>query len=522
MDSGQGTVSSRGAIYRASIALILVSSFIISARALDKEEPSDADSLRKWINAEAARLRAPMIEPRDKAMDEFADGVAALQLNSFLVNKSFDLDKGKLDFYAENAGIYTPHIVPFLAVLPNTRDWLADLTVFLQKHWANNSNNRIGIGWANGKKNSVAAVLVASQPVILEPAPLRMLPSPYKVKIKGAMRGDYENPRLFVKAPESKPIPRPLFPDVNGKIETEINLDAPGVYQVEIMVDGARGPEIGALLNLYCMVEPPKNPVEKLLPHSEFAEMTTLDDVLFALNNLRQSEGLLPLRRQSALDKAAREQSEAMCQAGDTTHRAAGKSLQSRLDSAKIKYSAAGENVAFNKTLGAAYEAMLASPAHRKAMLDKRFTAVGIHSASDKEGGYYLTLIFTAPKKPQANTEDEEKRIRVALELARLQKGLDALEESPEMTETARKIMEILNDGKKSAIENPHSNERVIEIVSANEKIEGMDVLTLKRGGSAVFTSKALEASNVRSFGLAVKPLANETENLAVIIYATD
>ena len=58
------------------------------------------------------------------------------------------------------------------------------------------------------------------------------------------------------------------------------------------------------------------------------------------------------------------------------------------------EYAAASENIAHHATIEKAQAAFLSSPGHRKNILHKTFTKVGIGIAADKKGHVYLTQIF--------------------------------------------------------------------------------------------------------------------------------
>lgn len=57
-------------------------------------------------------------------------------------------------------------------------------------------------------------------------------------------------------------------------------------------------------------------------------------------------------------------------------------------------YAAAGENIAHHATVEKSQAALISSPGHRKNILSRSFTRVGIGVALDQNGYVYLTQIF--------------------------------------------------------------------------------------------------------------------------------
>ena len=68
--------------------------------------------------------------------------------------------------------------------------------------------------------------------------------------------------------------------------------------------------------------------------------------------------------------------------------------VQQMLRTFGYSFSAAGENIANHATVEKSQAALISSPDHRRNILSKNFTRVGIGVAQDENGFVYLTQIF--------------------------------------------------------------------------------------------------------------------------------
>lgn len=68
--------------------------------------------------------------------------------------------------------------------------------------------------------------------------------------------------------------------------------------------------------------------------------------------------------------------------------------IRSMLKQFGYKYTAAGENIAHHATIEKAQAAFLSSPGHRKNIMSRTYTKVGLGVAVDSKGFVYLTQIF--------------------------------------------------------------------------------------------------------------------------------
>ncbi len=139
-----------------------------------------------------------------------------------------------------------------------------------------------------------------------------------------------------------------------------------------------------------------KGELRPALPGVEELEARTLE----AVNQVRQANGLQPLRLASDLSEIARAHSRDMMERGYFAHKSPeGHDLIVRLARSGIKdWRYIAENLAYNAgyldPVTVAVEGWLNSPGHRRNMLNKQLTESGIGVAIDNSGRIYFTQVF--------------------------------------------------------------------------------------------------------------------------------
>ncbi len=122
--------------------------------------------------------------------------------------------------------------------------------------------------------------------------------------------------------------------------------------------------------------------------------------VLRMANAHRQSAGLPPLARMSALDRIAEGHTRDMVRMGRIAHRGSDNgTLEQRFNRSSVQWFEIGENVARNKgfddPVAEAVRGWMNSPDHCANILNGRFTATGIAVITSNETGYsYFTQVF--------------------------------------------------------------------------------------------------------------------------------
>ena len=113
------------------------------------------------------------------------------------------------------------------------------------------------------------------------------------------------------------------------------------------------------------------------------------------LNSDRERYGLAPLTLDPALCRIARIKSEDMRDNQYFAHTSPTYGdAREMLRHFGYSFAAAGENIANHATVEKSQAALISSQGHRRNILSKTYTKVGIGVATDKNGFVYLTQIF--------------------------------------------------------------------------------------------------------------------------------
>lgn len=126
---------------------------------------------------------------------------------------------------------------------------------------------------------------------------------------------------------------------------------------------------------------------------------------LEVLNEDRHQHGLKPLKPNLALAQVARRHAIDMMKRSYFAHETPeGINPFTRMKKAGIKYTAAGENLykglndPIDEDVIIAEQFLMASPGHRRNILDSDFTEVGIGIVRNEDGWMYLVQCFIRPR----------------------------------------------------------------------------------------------------------------------------
>ncbi len=114
------------------------------------------------------------------------------------------------------------------------------------------------------------------------------------------------------------------------------------------------------------------------------------------VNEAREAEGLPALEVSSALRSNARLHSADMADNDFFSHTSPSRgTFAARVNASGISYSGAGENIAYNSSVGSAHSMLMGSAGHRANILHTDFTHIGIGIVWDEdEGVFYITQWF--------------------------------------------------------------------------------------------------------------------------------
>jgi len=122
-------------------------------------------------------------------------------------------------------------------------------------------------------------------------------------------------------------------------------------------------------------------------------------EVVRLVNVERSKKGLQPLKENWQLSRVARYKSADMANKNYFSHTSPTYGSPFRMmESFGIKYSSAGENIAYGqKTAQAVMTAWMNSPGHRSNILSPSYTQIGVGYATNKNGVAYWTQMFIKP-----------------------------------------------------------------------------------------------------------------------------
>lgn len=224
------------------------------------------------------------------------------------------------------------------------------------------------------------------------------------VLMRGGLTPGFVAPKAVVTVPGGATQRARLTAATDGSFHAVVPLSSGrGVYQLELLGTGPRGPVVVANFPLYVgvppptryVLRPPSRPSRRALPEAGAVRKALLGLV----SQARKQAGRSRLVHTDALARVARAHSHEMCRQGDVRHYSptTGTAVD-RVRRARIRASWVGENVGRAATAQELHREFLRSPAHRAAMLRQGLTHLGIGVCVNRSttGGrtIYVTELF--------------------------------------------------------------------------------------------------------------------------------
>lgn len=183
----------------------------------------------------------------------------------------------------------------------------------------------------------------------------------------------WTSPRLYVRDGSGHPYEGPFE---GGRAEVPSDLEPPLLVQVV-----ATGPD------------GPRPVAERRVGEVRAVEVARSDEPIpDRVRRLRDQSQVGPLRENRLLTRVAQRHAAQVCREGRVAHLGEGGDPVERLAREGVLARHVGETVARADDLADAYAAMLQSPSHRAALVDRRMTDVGVGSA----GGRCLVVLLAA------------------------------------------------------------------------------------------------------------------------------
>ena len=254
------------------------------------------------------------------------------------------------------------------------------------------------------------------------------------VPVSGHLAAGLSKPRLFVTRPDGAVEELKVWAR-GADFSAEVALPARGEHSIEVLAEGAGGPQVIAMRRVFAGAEPPDAP-----PKERKSAAQGLAAVEGAIDELRAARGLPRLQRDPQLDAVAERHSAEMARTRTFAHvLESDGSLTDRLRKAGYAYRSAGENIGSAPDAVAAHEAVAGSPAHLSNLLDPRHRRLGLGLARglsrDGSATLYLTEVLAAPV---VGSRDPAADVAQILAATRRKLKLPALVRDEALDEVAR------------------------------------------------------------------------------------
>jgi uncharacterized protein YkwD len=304
--------------------------------------------------------------------------------------------------------------------------------------------HRVGIGEAflpGARLGRTISILVSTRALTLDPAPRRVeLGGSWQ--LTGSLPPGYSEPAALVHTPAGELVDYPVRSEGRRFTLVLPAGDRRGTLEVSVLATGPHGPS--PVLQVPVEVEQPlPETLETTLPEVEVLEGTAAAESLAfdLLNADRARFGLPALQRDPALDAVARGHSRDMRDGGWFGHWSEETGTPGdRLLAAGYRAAGHAENVASARTIRGAQEGLFHSLGHRRNILSRDMTHIGIGVVGKREGKdtqWYLTQMYARPTA-LLDTARAREALLARLNSERATSGAEALAASDGLDQLAR------------------------------------------------------------------------------------
>jgi hypothetical protein len=255
-----------------------------------------------------------------------------------------------------------------------------------------------GIGIAGPQGREVVVWIGVERAVELGPVPVRSAAG-VELEIEGRTLGPQPTAvQPFLGLPDGSVKRLEISSDRggvgSGRFKVQIPLASEGRYDLELLADSGRGPEIAVLLPLYVDQPPEYGPVITLEAPAEADDRPPATILAELLARTRKRAGLAAFERDQRLDRIAGRHSRQMVDLGFFGHRSPeGELLGDRLRAAGLTPAKSAENIARSRSVTRVHHNLIRSPSHRLNIVDPEFTHFGVGVARDGDD-VVVTEIF--------------------------------------------------------------------------------------------------------------------------------
>lgn len=352
--------------------------------------------------------------------------------------------------------------------------------------------SHLGVGLALRGEEGALVVLLARRKLELEPVARSFKKPPRPQRVCATLVPPLDRAELFVTRPDGA-VERQDLARSGEALCATLELPSVGRHTVELLGNGPRGPEVGALFFVTVGHDPGREDEAEKEPATA-PEARAL--ILSRTNALRRGMGLPPLATDAVLEAVAQRYAERMAKEGFFAHVAPdGSDLKSRLTAEGYRYLAAGENLGNASGPLAAHFGIEHSPGHRKNLLEPNHRKLGIGIAPVEDGQWLLVEVLASPADDGG--DDPLGAAYKAINQARGQRKLPALKRSPVLEalalEHVKKALQ-LDTPKVDLPGVPRLHERAFEVVDA--KSVAVDVYVTSSPALAIESKNLADPAN--------------------------
>ncbi len=361
-------------------------------------------------------------------------GRAARELAAFYAQDGTLAPGGVMSFLLESAGAAAWGVRQTVVVTTESGD--APLLELAAKHV--DAGTRIGMGEALmlGRGGRRAITLVSASRGLQLDAVSRDHRAGDTVRISGRLPDGWSAPHLLAMRPDLAFVELEVTGERRSGPQSPAGLGfvgsfeaTEGIWIVELLGQGPLGPAPLAQLSFYVDEVVPDYyegnwpPDEAHIERGRAAEA----ELLKLLQEDRRRFGLRPLEHDPSLDVVARMHSADMKRNNFVGHHSPSTGdVGDRLDNSGYRRVSHAENVALNHSVWDAESGLLRSLGHRRNILSRELSHVGV-GAARKGKQWYLTQVFARPTPVLASPTRATRHVQALMASTREEKGLEPL-----------------------------------------------------------------------------------------------
>jgi uncharacterized protein YkwD len=253
---------------------------------------------------------------------------------------------------------------------------------------------RYGRALLSDGTTSTAVIVVATTDVSLSAPVPRHVHVGDTLHLAGSLTPPFNSVRASITTPDGNVHESP---SATATFDIPFATSGAGVHRVELLADGPDGPRVVANFPVYVDVPEPAR-FTSAASAGDSGSTSEIADLLFTkLNASRAAAQLPPLERFDPFVVIAKANSQDMVDHHFFSHISPTTGdVGDRVRRAGLELPSVGENIALGADADAMHGGLMASPAHRAAILSKEFTHVGIGVVYDSASSAYVgTEVFT-------------------------------------------------------------------------------------------------------------------------------